>query len=146
MATTSRVRDIPLEPSRSYLKWRASGRTDFSEVAAVRSPPFAVNPRGVLTHRVRHLTTYYTDGRLSHHHADYLCGNGCNFRPDAMAEVLVANPPAGRLLCDYCETRARKKKLPSGDALAGRHVHRGVLVPRRVCCTPKVEPASRGTS
>ena len=35
--------------------------------------------------------------------------------------------------CDR-EAHAERKKLPSGDALAGRHVHRGVLVPKQVCC------------
>lgn len=133
--TLRRVRKIPLKPSKSYQKWVARGRTDFTAVAWARAPAFAANVRGVLTHRVRHVETLVIGGRESHHHVHYLCGNGCNVALTDAADVLVADPPADRLLCDQCERRAAKCGLPTGDELAGRHVHRGVLVPRQVCHT-----------
>lgn len=121
--------NIALKPSRTAAKHGAPSVRPWSE-----SPPFVVNRRGVLTHRVKHVTNYLRGVVVSHCHADYLCGNGCNFDPNDTLAVLVPDPPADRLLCDFCEAKARRNKLPSGDDLAGRHVHRGVCVPQRVCC------------
>lgn len=102
-----------------------------------RSPPFAVNPRGHLIHRVRYVVSINWNGALNHYNAQYLCNNSCNIDPDLVREILVGDPPRGKLLCSYCEAMATAKKMPSGDALAGRHVHRGVLVPQQVCCQKK---------
>lgn len=129
-----RTREIPIKPSRTYL--HREERTDFGQLAWTRSPPFVVNPRGVLIHRVQHVTTYLREFVESHIHASYLCGNGCNFDPEDVADVLVFDPPTDRLLCEFCEAKAKRKQLPSGDELAGRHVHRGVLVPMQTCCKP----------
>lgn len=134
MPTRTRGKTIPIKPSRSYLRFAVSGSVCDALHAWTRSPAFVANPRGILVHRVRHVSTYLRDGQESHHHVDYLCGNGCNIDLDAVADALVADPPRGRLLCDFCETKARRLELPTGDKLAGRHVHRGVLVARKVCC------------
>lgn len=109
-------------------------RSDFCARAWLAAPPFAVNPRGILTHMVAHVSTYFRDGERTHHHADYLCGNGTNFRVGCEGDVLTDSPPDDRLLCAACECRASRKKLPTGDELAGRHVHRGVLVAQQICC------------
>lgn len=133
MTTAIRKREIRLKPDRAFKKhagkeWVANMRP------WTEAPPFAVNPRGVLTHRVRHVTMYLRDGKESHHSIHYLCGNGCNVSPDAVDDVLVSDPPEDRLLCDHCESIAARRELPSSDELVGRHVHRGVLVPRQTCC------------
>lgn len=128
-----RCRKIPVKPSRTVRRggWEpARGGT----VAWTHSPPFVANPRGVLIHRVRHVTTILWDGKVSHYHADFLCSNGCNIETGDVAEILVADPPKDRLLCVNCEKMAAKWKLPDADRLAGRHVHRGVLVARQTCC------------
>lgn len=115
------------------IKWRVklkpcpTCRKDDSLVPWERSPPFAVNPRGLLTHRVRYVTTYSRNGELSHYAVNYLCGNGTCFNPSTVNDVLVFDPPKDRMLCDFCESKAQRKRLPSGDKLAGRHVHRGQL-------------------
>lgn len=106
-------------------------------IAWKRAFPFAVNPRGILIHRVRDITTYCWDGVKSHHHVTYWCGNGCCFDlsgPRGPEEVLQASPPKDRLLCVYCEMRATIAKEKSADKLAGRHVHIGKLKAERVCC------------
>lgn len=125
---------IPIKPSKHYLK---GGEWSIDTSAWGESPAFAVNPRGILIHRVRHVTSYHRDGKDSHHHVHYLCGNGCNVEPDIIYDVLVADPPEDRLLCDFCEVRAAREELPNGDTLAGRHVHRGVLYPKQTCCIPE---------
>ncbi len=132
--TTPRVRGktIPIKPSKSARRFAAG--CEPTTRPWTRSPAFAVNPRAVLTHRVRHVSTTVWNGEDSHHHVTFLCGNGCNVDLEAIADVLVADPPRDRLLCDFCEAKARRVRLPSGDELAGRHVHRGVLEARRVCC------------
>lgn len=105
------------------------------------SPAFAVNVRGILIHRVRYVTTYLRDGEDSHHHVHYLCGNGCNVDLDNIVATIVADPPRDRLLCEHCELRAKTFKLPTGDQLAKRHVHRGVLVPQQTCCLRRAKDA-----
>lgn len=131
---TIRARKIDIRPSKSYRRSLRDGRTDIVLFAWTKAPAFAVNSRGKLIHRVRHVTTIIWNGKESHYHADYLCGNGCNFDLYLAAETLVADPPHDRLLCENCELRAKRERKLSGDTLARRHVHRGVLVPRQTCC------------
>lgn len=125
----AKVKIIKLEPSKHHEKWWARGSSE--QTAWTSAPPFCVNPRGKLAHRVRHVTDYYHGKRLSHHHVDYLCGNGCNVKAGKTNDVLTSDPD--RLLCTNCEKRAVLLKLPTGDELAGRHVHQGVLVPQQIC-------------
>lgn len=129
MAKT-KVKTIPIKPSKHHDKLWACDAS--MATAWTRSPPFCVNPRGKLAHRVKSVTDYYSGKRLSHHHADYLCGNGCNIDAGATVYVLTDDPD-DRLICDNCEKRAVLLDLPTGDELAGRHVHRGVMVPQQVC-------------
>ncbi len=124
---TKKAKLIKLKPCKSR-----RGETDY--VHWTEAEAFAANVRGVLTHRVRHVTTILRGGEKSHHHITYLCGNGCNVDLVSMSETLASDPPKDRLLCESCEVRAKRFKLPTGDDLAGRHVHRGVLVPQRTCC------------
>lgn len=132
MPTVSRNRRIPLLPSRTC---RGEKPNDFARSMPWQSaPPFVVNKRGVLTHRVRHVTAIFYGDEVHHRHADYLCGNGCNIDLEDIDTTLVFDPPKDRLLCSFCEAKAEREQLPNGDTLAGRHVHRGVLVARRVCC------------
>jgi hypothetical protein len=123
-----RLKKYPVKPSRTSRKMSGMVTWRFA-------PAFCVNPRGILVHRVRHVTTIVRDdGLISHHHVDYLCTNGCNVDRSAIWDVFTSDPPRDRLLCEFCEAMAKRKSLPSGDSLAGRHVHRGVLVARRSCC------------
>lgn len=98
------------------------------------SPPFFLNPRGILVHRVRHVGTMFRDGKESHHHVRYLCGNGCCFELGAVDDAFFDDPPSDRLVCAFCEAKAARMGEPTADALAGRHVHRGILKAHRVCC------------
>lgn len=116
---------IKLKPRRRTVKGSKPWRESY---------PFAVNPRGILTHRVRHVTTHFRGGEKSHHSLTYLCGNCCCFSLGDETEVLVSKPPKDRMLCAFCEAAAQRRKLPSGDKLAGRHVHIGVLKAVQVCC------------
>lgn len=130
-----RAKTIPLKTCRTI----RNDHPTITMTAWVQSPPFAVNPRGILVHRVRHVTmicwadTGYR-GKSTHHHATYLCGNGTNFNGSQIDDILVSDPPDERLLCTFCEARAKQMKLPTGDTLAGRHVHRGRLIPEQTCC------------
>jgi hypothetical protein len=98
------------------------------------SPAFAVNPRGLLTHRVKHVETILHDGKTSHHYAIYWCHNGCHVEVGFESNVLTDNPPKDRLLCHFCENNAQANKQLNADKLAKRHIHRGVLKAQRVCC------------
>jgi hypothetical protein len=100
-----------------------------------RSPPFVLNPRGLLVHRVRYVVGIKSHSlNLSHFHVGYECGNGCNVDLELIREVLHADPPRDRLLCDFCEFKARGDGQKPADEIAGRHVHRGRLRVFRTCC------------
>lgn len=92
--------------------------------------PFAVNPRGILTHRVRSVTTFFSRDGTFHHGTHYWCNN------QTCADVTFhADPPADRLLCARCEAAAASAGQKSSDELAGHHVHIGELRAKRLCCT-----------
>jgi len=95
--------------------------------------PFIVAPRARLVHRVRSITSYAWPDR-GHVSVTCWCGYCFNLRPEQVADALVANPPENRLMCEHCEWMAAKWRQPPTDELAGRHVHRGRLVPVRTCC------------
>lgn len=97
--------------------------------------PFAVNPRGILTHRAKCVDTFYRDGKPHHMHVDYWCGNGTCYDLDDELSVLVDKPPKDRLLCHYCEVKAIAAGQAKADKLAGRHVHVGVLRAIQLCCS-----------
>lgn len=99
-----------------------------------RAKSFAVNPRGILTHRTKCVDVYYRDGKPSHGHVDYWCGNGTCFELGFEKEVLTDNPPKNRMLCLFCEAKAQAAEQPKADKIAGRHIHRGVLKAVQVCC------------
>jgi hypothetical protein len=122
---------VKLKPCPNVAKWAASGRTDFNSTAWEQSPAFYVNHRGILTHRVRYVTTHWKNGEVSHYSVGYWCGNSNCFHDGS---PLVDEPPKERLLCLYCEVKATAAKQKGADKIAGRHVHRGVLKAHRVCC------------
>ncbi len=131
------AKQIAIKPCR-WAKPFQGTNPHFEVTAWLKAPPFAVNKRGVLVHRVRHVTTHMRYGSggwaESHHSMHYLCGNGCCFELGSEDETLVSDPPKDRLLCEACERVAARQKLPTGDKLAGRHVHRGILKPHQTCC------------
>lgn len=96
--------------------------------------PFAVNPRGILTHRAKCVDTFYRDGKPHHHHVDYWCGNGTCFSLGDK-DVLTDKPPKDRLLCRFCESNALAAQQKSSDKIVGRHMHIGVLRAIQICCT-----------
>ena len=100
-------------------------------ILATKSLPFAVNPRGLLIHRVRHLTLHFSHGRFHHHSVNYWCGN-CAYDVE-----LTSDPPTTRLLCVNCEANAVSHGEQPADVLAGRHVHIGKIRAVRVCCQEK---------
>lgn len=104
---------------------------DEAYVHWVKVVPFFANPRGVLVHRVRHACTIVHDGKLSHNHASYWCGNGCNSHGlDGWTE----SPEQNQVLCQKCEQMAVAAGMPPADELAGRHVHVGRAKAVRTCC------------
>jgi hypothetical protein len=97
-----------------------------------RSLPFFHASAGILLHRVANVLDFLRGGRVTHTAVHYLCGNSSFVRRGA---EFVADPKkAGRLVCSFCEFRARQQRLPSADKLAGHHVHVGRLRVEQVCC------------
>lgn len=95
-----------------------------------KSLPFHVNPRGILIHRVRSVTTMWVNSLRRWDVIGYYCGNAvCGSGRD-----LTDNPPASRLLCERCELAAELANQKSADELVGRHVHVGRVRPFRTCC------------
>ena len=97
-----------------------------------KSLPFHVNPRGILTHRVRSVTSLWIDSHKSRRWESirYYCGNSvCGSGHD-----LTDDPPVNRLLCERCEAFAAIAKQKPADELVGRHVHIGKLRSVRTCC------------
>jgi len=92
--------------------------------------PFVENKRGVLIHRpvtverYMHLRTPY----LAVH---YWCGNGSNGHG---IFTFLAEPTAGKLVCEKCESAAIAAGLPASDLLCGHHVHKGTTKPVATCC------------
>lgn len=134
---------VDLKPHRKYLGRDAENDAarGFGHIVWLKGPPFYAPRRGVLTHRVRYILTHLrrgADGEWAetHHSVSYLCGNQNCFRTGD-EPALCTDPPDDRFLCDACERRAERQKLPSGDKLAGRHVHRAILVPQQTCCGGK---------
>lgn len=141
MAKKKKQKKIRLEPHRHFRKDQRYGyRHQYTTTCWVESPPFIVNPRAELTHRVRHVTAFWEDASITHYAVDLICGGTFlveGKRRTKIDDVLVFDPPTDRLLCQRCETVAAAMKLPTGDQLAGRHVHRGKLVPEQTCCQGK---------
>lgn len=108
-------------PDDSHLEWKKCG-------------PFVQNPRAILIHRPISVITFLTKGKVRHHHVDYWCGGGCNFRTN----IFVSAPPAGYILCARCEAMAIANNEPCADHLAGKHVHLGgvgaLATPFKTCC------------
>ena len=127
---------VPCRPSRREL--RTSQHQTVQHNNWRMSAPFAVNPRGVLVHRVRSARTFFRDGAISHHCASYWCGNS------GYSVVFTDNPPADRLLCVFCEARAVASGEEPADALAGRHIHKGRVKARRTCCDLAEVPVEDG--
>lgn len=113
--------------------WRKYLEGSFTKHFWSASLPFFVSVNARLTHRVRYAGTYLDkQGKISHSSVQYWCGNyGKVEHPSEFS----ADPPADRLLCEYCELRAVRAGEQPADDLVGRHVHRGRLVARRVCCS-----------
>lgn len=91
--------------------------------------PFVENSRGILIHRPRSAATI-TMHREPHIVIKYWCGGGVAGKKNL---TLLDTPPAESILCEVCEQRAVEAGLPSADALAGRHVHKGKLKAIRTC-------------
>lgn len=98
-----------------------------------RALPYNVNPRAILIHRVKHVTTYFDVlGRPRHDGVTHWCGTTA-FTNHGIS--LTADPPKDRLLCVNCEVRAIEAGQLTSRQLTGRHVHVGSLRAVRECCT-----------
>jgi len=110
-------------------------RKPFSDAVYLENcEPFIVNPRGLLIHRVAEVILFEQDGRPSHVSVHYLCGNLCHIEPAMFEDVVYADPPKNKLLCEFCEVRARATKEKTADQLAKRHVHCGRVRAFQTCC------------
>lgn len=114
-----------------HKKKERSGEYAASTIFCIDSPPFYVNPRGILIHRVRAVCRHLRNGEVSHSSVTYWCGNQNCFHDESQ---LVSEPPKNRLLCSYCEAKAEAAGEVKADTIVGRHVHRGVLRAFKTCC------------
>lgn len=91
------------------------------------APPFNANPRGILAHRIKTVTTHFRNGEFSHLSVDYWCNN-------CTCGVCLVEDPGDRLLCSRCEGLAVAAGEQPASALGGRHIHVGELRAVRLCC------------
>ncbi len=102
------------------------------------SAPFVINSMAMLVHRVKHAGDFHDrQGEKTHSWVQYLCGNGTAGQTGE--RITFVADPGDRLICQRCEQIAANQRLPSADEICGRHVHVGVLRPRRVCCNKNRE-------
>lgn len=100
------------------------------------SKPFFLGPRSVLVHRVRSVQSHFIIGGVTpnHHSFDALCGGACNVKHAELEESVMDDVPASRLLCQRCESEAKRRGLKSAEELTGHHVHVGTIRAHRTCC------------
>ena len=111
---------LPLKRSKSklpFLQWKSC-------------LPFVENSRGVLIHRPRYVALYKIH-KYPHIAVGYWCKNGSTGDDNF---TFLSIPPEGKLVCKHCEMNAVEAGLPSTDALAGKHIHLGIVVPQQTCC------------
>lgn len=109
-------------------RWPQDERFEYRRIDWKESLPFVVNPRGLLTHRVKWAATQFT-GDESHTAIGYWCGNQGNRLCD-----FVEVPPQERLVCARCEEMAVAAGEPTSEQIAGRHACMGELRVKRLCC------------
>jgi len=107
-------------------------RNNPSRASAIwtKCAPFVENSRGRLIHRPREVTTYNLH-RTPHIAVHHWCGAA---HTGWRIFTFLQEPPQNKLLCERCELMAVAAGLPDADLLAGRHVHRGKLLPIQTCC------------
>lgn len=93
--------------------------------------PFIENARGILIHRPRHGATFNLH-KFPHIAINFWCGMGISTSEKNIN--LISVPPEDRIVCERCEAAAVASGLPSADALAGRHVHKGGTKAVATCC------------
>lgn len=98
--------------------------------------PFVENSRGVLMHRPRSGSTYHLH-KKPHIAVSFWCGMTVTASDGHL--TFTAEPSDGAILCERCEAIATKNGLPTADELAGRHVHKGKVVPVVTCCSTAPE-------
>jgi hypothetical protein len=94
--------------------------------------PFVENSRGTLIHRPRTGSTYNNLKAGPHIGVHFWCGMCVATSKNNL--TFLSAPPEGRILCERCEAAAVASGLPSADALAGRHVHKGRTKAVATCC------------
>lgn len=97
--------------------------------------PFVENSRGVLMHRPRSGSTYNIH-KKPHIAVQFWCGMSVTANDGHL--TFTDSPSEGAILCERCEAMATKNDLPSADELAGRHIHKGKVIPVVTCCQPPV--------
>ncbi len=117
---------LPLSPPSKDLRRWAPGAIPWASCQ-----PFIENSRAVLIHRPRSVVTH----KLSQHkpHISIKCWCGATFSGTKKFTFLDA-PPEDSLLCARCEDVAVNAGIQSASELAGKHVHLGCVVPKRLCC------------
>lgn len=103
----------------------------FREIQWKQAPPFLLNPRGILVHRLRSVKCHMDGDKYQHTSVSYLCGGGTS--GDGVGEFLH-EPPPDRLVCAVCEAVAIAHGLPASSDLVGRHVCIGRVRAERLCC------------
>ena len=97
--------------------------------------PFVDNSRAILIHRPRMVTTYDTQ-KKPHQAIENWCGSTQSGTDKFTFSHTIID--GDKLLCARCENNAVEAGLPSADAIVGRHVHVGRVVPIQACCNADV--------
>lgn len=85
------------------------------------SVPSVSSRFGVLVHRIKSGSTYLHNGKHSHDTAQYWCCNGTT------QQIMLSEPPEGRLVCEKCELQAVRAGEPTSAELVGRPVALGLI-------------------
>ena len=98
--------------------WNAPGHREFHLSESI---PFFRSSLGTYVHRVKTVKIHERDGKYTHTHVTYWCGNGglVDGKHHRFAEAFAA-PPDGAVCCGTCEGRAIGAGMTESRVIAGR--------------------------
>jgi hypothetical protein len=122
------MKQLPLQKSNKITGWARTWLKGSWKTSA----PFVKNTRGRLIHRPRVVNLYNPVDMPPHLSVHYYCGQQTTNNQNNLTFTDTLGEE--ELLCEMCETNARKIKLPTAESILRRHIHTGKIKLMQRCC------------